>query len=86
MKVRDIHNIEKNYSIAISVFSCKITKMCQKNVSKKFCEEKNAYLLLIEEKRKRHYVLIKDFRKFFFCLYCLQAFSIEEILKRHINI
>ena len=49
-----------------------------------------------KEERKRHYVFIKDFNTFtydntlhrgrkHFCLYCLQAFSIEGILKRHIN-
>ena len=40
VKVRDIHKIEKNYSIAINVFSCEITKMCQKNVSKNVVKEK----------------------------------------------
>ena len=48
------------------------------------------------EKGKRHYVLIKDFNTFVydhsmlrkrkhFCCYCLHAFNIEEILKRHIK-
>ena len=62
----------------------------------KISRKKYVDLLLIEEKRKRYYVLIKDFRIFkyndtlhgrkkYFCLYCLQAFSIEEILKLHIK-
>ena len=58
--------------------------------------KKNMWIL-IEEKGKRHYFLIKDFntfmynptflhcRKGFFCRYCLQDFSAEEILKRHIK-
>ena len=63
---------------------------------KKYCEERDVDLSLIEEKRKRHYVLIKDFntfmdnhtlhcRKKHFCHYCLQALSTEEILKRQIK-
>ena len=66
------------------------------DVSKKCFEEKHIDLLLIEEKEKRHYVLIKDFntfmynhtlhcRKKHFCCYCLQAFGTEEILKCHIK-
>ena len=65
-------------------------------IRKKCCEEKHVDLLLMEEKRKRHYVLIKNFntfvynytlhlRKNHFCCYCLQASSTEEILKRHIK-
>ena len=53
-------------------------------------------LLLIAVKRKRHYALIKDFNTFkydhtlhrrrkYVCRHCLQDFSIEEILKRHIK-
>ena len=52
------------------------------------------YLLFIEEKGMRYYVLIKDFSTFMynhtlhrtkkhFCRYCLEAFSTEEILKNH---
>ena len=54
-------------------------------------KEKHADLLLIGEKGKGRYVLIKDFNTFMydhilhhekkhFCRYCLQAFSTEEIL------
>ena len=53
-------------------------------------------LVLIGEKGTKHYVLIKDFNTFMcdhtlhrgrkhFCRYCLQAFSIEEVLKCHIK-
>ena len=55
-------------------------------MSKKCCEEKHVDLLLIGEKGKRHYVLVKDFNTFMydhtlhggtkhFCQYYLQAFS-----------
>ena len=51
--------------------------------------------LLYRRRRKKHYVLIKDFnrfmhdhlldggRNFFFCRYCLRTFITEEILRRH---
>ena len=64
-------------------------------MSKK-CFVKHVDLLLIGEEAKRNCVLIKDFntfmydhslhreRKDFYC-YFLQAFSIEQILKRHIK-
>ena len=48
------------------------------------------------EEAKTHYVLIKDANTFtynhtlhrgrqYFCRYCLQAFSTEEVLKRHLK-
>ena len=63
---------------------------------KKHCEENQVDFLLIEKKSKRHHVLIKNFNTFMynhtlhhgkkhFCRYCLQAFSTEETLKRHIK-
>ena len=63
---------------------------------KKCCEEKHAYLVLIEVKENRHYVVIKKFntfmydhtlhcRKKHFWRYSLQTFSTEEILKCHIK-
>ena len=56
----------------------------------------HADLLLLEEKDKNHYVLIKDFNTFmydhaFYCRrkhfyrYCLQAFSTPELLKSYID-
>ena len=96
VKIRDIYNIEKNNSIGISVFSYEYKEKYQIYVSKKCCEENHVYLLLIGEEVKRRYALIKDFNPFIydhalhrgkniFCHYCLQAFSTEEILKRHIK-
>ena len=53
-------------------------------------------LLLITEGENKHYVLIKDFNKFmfnqtkhehrkYFCMYCLQCFSREDVLTEHKN-
>ena len=53
-------------------------------------------LLLITKDEKKHYVLIKDFNAFMynqskhkerkhFCMYCLQCFSSERILLKHVN-
>ena len=60
-------------------------------VSKKFFEEKHNELFLIGKERKGQHVPIKDFNTFMyhhtlhcgrkhFLRYCLQAFSLEEIL------
>ena len=96
-KVRDIHKIEKKKnSVSISVFGYKNKPKHPIYVSKKFCEEKHVDLLLIREKGKIHSALIKDFNTLMydhtlhserkhFCSYRLQAFSTEEILKRHIK-
>ena len=56
VKVKDIHKIEKNNSINISVFGYENKELCIKNVVKK-----NDYLLLIEQKQNKHCVLTKDF-------------------------
>ena len=66
----------------------------KKNIQSMY--QKHVDLLLMEEKGKKHYVLIKDFKRFMYnhtlhhrkkhlCRYNLQAFSTEEILKRHIK-
>ena len=92
VKIRDIHKVGKKNSIGISVFGYENKEKHSIYVSKKCCEEKHVDLLLLEEKGKRHYVLIKYFNIFMydhtlhcgrkhFCCYCLQAFSTEEILK-----
>ena len=95
--MRDINKIEKKNSIWISVFGCENKGKHQIYVSKKCCEEKHVDLLLIGQKGKRDYTLIKDFNTFMydhtfrgrkhFCRCCLRAFSFssEEILKSHIN-
>ena len=80
----------------ISVFSYENKKKHPIDVPKKCCEEDHVDLLLIGEEGKRHYVVIKGFNTFmydhtlhrvrkYFCLYCVQVFSTEEILKSHIK-
>ena len=82
--------------MGVSVFHYENKEKHSIYVSKKCCEEKHINLLLMGEKEKRHYVLIKYFNTFMydralhrgrkhFCRYCLQAFSTEKILKHHIK-
>ena len=93
VKIRDICKIEKKNSIAISVFGYENKEKYSICVSKKCLEEKYVDLLLIEEKGKTHYVLVKDFNTFKYGQtlhcgtkhFCLQALSREEILKSHVN-
>ena len=66
IKVRDIHKIEKKNSISISVFGYQIKEKHPIYVSKIRCEEKDVDLLLVEEKGKINYVLIKDFNRFIY--------------------
>ena len=65
-------------------------------ISKEWYEDKGVHMLLIREKDKKHYVLIKDFNTFMydstlhcgkkhFCHYCLQYFSTKEVLESHIS-
>ena len=78
VKVSDIHKIEKKKkkkkknSIWISVLGYENKEKHQIYVSQKFCEEKHVDLVLIEEKGKKHYVLIKDFNTFmhYYTLHC----------------
>ena len=86
VKIRDTNKIEKNNSIGISVFGYENKERHPIYVSENVCEEKHVDLLLIGEEGKKHYVLIKDFIKYFmyghtlyrgrkhFCCYCLQGF------------
>ena len=75
---------KKNIPWALAFFVLKIRKIIQiiyqNNVVEKTC-------LFYRRRRKKHYVLIKDFNRFvhdrFFCRYCLRTFITEEILRRH---
>ena len=58
LKILDIHKIEKKNSIGISVFGFENKEKHTIYVSKKSCEEKH---LINRRRRKRYYVLIKDF-------------------------
>ena len=95
VKIRDIYKILKKNSIRVFVFGYENKEKYSIYVSKK-CFAKHVDLLLIGEEAKRKCVLVKDFNTFmydhslhrekkdFYC-YFLQAFSIEQILKRHIK-
>ena len=61
VKSRDIHKIEKRNSIGIIVFGYENKVKYPIYVSKKCCEDKHVDLLLIGEREKKQYVLIKDF-------------------------
>ena len=66
VKIWEIHKIEKNSSISISVFGYESKEKHPIYVSKQFCEEKHVDLLLIGEEGKRRYLLIKDFNTFMY--------------------
>ena len=87
--IKQINKIEKQNSININVFCYENKQPFPICISK----ENNGHcmnLLLITEETKTHYVLIKDFNKFmfnqtkhkerkYFCMYCLQFFSSEQV-------
>ena len=97
VKIKDIPKIENlNDDIRFSVYG--VTKdqtIYPLYTSNKICD-KTCNLLLIENGNENHYVWIKDFNKLmntlskddhklFFCYYCLQHFTSEEILKNHVE-
>ena len=95
-KIRDIPKIEKKNSTSIIVFGYKNREKHLIYISKKYYEKKHVDLLLIREEGKKRCVFIKYFntsmydntlhhKRKQFCLYCLKAFSTEEILKSHIK-
>ena len=80
----------------LSPFDYKDKEKYPTHVSEKCFKEKHIDLLLIEEKGRKLYVLVKDFNRFLYddtlhhrrnhiCCVCLQAFCAEEILKSHVN-
>ena len=96
VKIRDIHKIDKDNSIGISVSGCENKEKYPIYVSKKCCEKEHVDLLLIGQGEKKPYVLIKDFNMFMhdhslhrgrkhFCRYCLHTFITENNLKCHIK-
>ena len=88
VRIRDILKIEKKNSISISVFGYEKKEKHLIYVSKRRYEEKHVALLLIGEEGKimeLYYNYTSNHGKKYFCRYCLQAFSTEEILKHHIK-
>ena len=93
VKINQYNKIEKQNEININVFGYENKQPYPIYISKEKYE-KHLELLLITEDENKHYVLIKDFNRFMFnqtkhehrkhfCMYCLQRFSSEEVLKNH---
>ena len=94
--IKDYNKIEKMNSININVFCYEEHQFFPIYISKEKFKD-HMELLLITEGRKKHYVLIKDFNKLLynqtkhesrkhFCMYCLQCFSSERVLNKHLEI
>ena len=93
--VKQINKIEKQNNICINLFGYEEKQKFPIYASKEKYQD-HMELLLITENKNNHYVLIKDFNKFmfnqtkhehkkYFCMYCLQCFSREDVLTKHIN-
>ena len=92
--INDYEKIEDRFQMQVNVFGYE-NKVYPLYISKK-PHTQTLSLLLITEKDKSHYVLIKDFNKLIFsrtknknkkhhCMSCLQSFTTEEILSQHKN-
>ena len=93
--VKQINKIEKQNNIRINLFGYEEKQPFPIHISKEKYQD-HMELLLITKGENKHYVLIKDFNKFMFrqnkhehkkhfCMYCLQCFSREDVLTKHIN-
>ena len=93
--VKQINKIEKQNNICINLFGYEEKQPFPIYISKEKYQD-HMELLLITEGENKHYVLIKEFNKFMFrqnkhehkkhfCMYCLQCFSREDVLTKHIN-
>ena len=91
--VKQINKIEKQNNISINLFGYEEKQKFPTYISKEKYQD-HMELLLITEGENKHYVLIKDFNKFmfnqtkhehrkYFCMYCLQCFSREDVLTEH---
>ena len=89
------NKVEKQNSIRRNVFGYEDGQPFPIHISKETFEDQ-MNLLLITKDEKKHYVLIKDFNAFMynqskhkerknFCMYCLQCFSSERVLVKHVN-
>ena len=93
--VKQINKIEKQNNICINLFGYEEKQKFPIYISKEKYQD-HMELLLITEGENKHYVLTKDFNKFmfnqtkhehrkYFCMYCLQCFSREDVLTEHKN-
>ena len=92
---KQYQKIEKQKSIKINVFGYEERQPYPIHISKETFEDQMS-LLLIAEKEKKHYILIRDFNRFMynqskhkkrkhFCMCCLQCFKSESILAKHVD-
>ena len=89
------NKIEKQNSIKINVFGYEEKQPFPICVSKeKFKDQMNLLLIIITEVENKHNELITDFNKFmfnktkkkerkYFCMYCLQCLSSDDVLDNH---
>ena len=94
VKIKDIDRFEKQNNVSVNVFALDDrTKVYPIKITKNK-ENKLINLLLISNETNKHYVLIKDFSRLMadynkngckkhFCMYCLHAYSNEELLLKH---
>ena len=93
--VKQINKIKNQNNICINLFGYDEKQKFPIYISKEKYQD-HMELLLITEGENKHYVLIKDFNKFmfnqtkhehrkYFCMYCLQCFSREDVLTEHKN-
>ena len=95
ISINDYNKIEKQNNINIYVFYYEDNDIYPLYISKENFEN-HLKLLLLTENENQHYVLISDFNRLmynktkhkckkYFCMYCLQSFSQENILENHIE-
>ena len=90
------NKVEKQNSIRINVFGFENGQPFHIHISKETFKDQMNLFGDHTKDEKKHYVLIKDFNAFMynqskhkerkhFCMYCLQCFSSERVLVKHIN-
>ena len=93
--IKQYNQIEEQNKINVNFFCYEEEQIFPLYISKEKFED-HMELLLITEGTKSHYVLIKDFNKLMynqtkhkerkhFCMYCLQCFSSERVLNKHVE-
>ena len=94
--ISDIPKIEQKFNISMNIYGLgKENDIYPIQTSRKE-NVKHMDLLYIQNEVTNHYVLIKDFDKLnlrinkannkkYFCRYCLQHFTTQEILGRHME-
>ena len=92
---QDLPKIEKQFNISINLFSHMNSDIYPIRVTQSIAE-KHVDLLITLNSETNHYVLIKNFNKLcfkvtknhgkkYFCEHCIQHFTSEERLKKHVT-